>query len=576
MVVVAVQVVITLLEKAVFQTNMRSKIQSKKNFSSVCLSALSALFACAAPVAHSEITALTVSSTTPIGTYKSVAYVRLEGEAVGELDPNEKIPDIEKAARLKNGRIQYKTRFVLITPKDPKKSNGGLLIDVPNRGLPISHAFYNSPRARPLPIGSLDSGVGFLEEQGFMVAAVQWELAQGIEPPTFIDEKGATRYIEAVGFAAVRDMALYLRDSTSKQNPLAGAVKRTYAVGYSQTSRFLKSYLLHGFNTVGGKQVINGFHLVGGAAGQLPLMASGTGPASVASSTPGPTVPEHRGVHEEPFSYDELLGKLSARKEPLPKIFVTHYNIDYMGGRASLTRTGADGIKERPMPSSMRMYDLAGAAHLNVREQDKDCELPHGQLDWSAPLRAQLFTLNQWVARNIAPPNTTLMSLRQPRENEGVFRAPNYLPNAVVLVPVTDADDNPVGGVRLPDVSVPLGTHGRPNAPLTKSVCRLAGSYKPFTVTAKDRAATTDTRLSLQERYQGGLNEYVMRVREAADQLVVQRHLLPDDAAVIMNAAADEKLFTPTPTLPIFRSKGNMYNCKLDALTGKWQCLDGK
>ncbi len=548
-------------------------MHSNKKLSAVCFSTL---LACASPVAHSEITALTVSSSTPIGTYKSVPYVRLEGEATGELDPNEKIPDLEKAVRLKNGRVQYKTRFVLITPKDPKKSNGGLLIDVPNRGLPISHAFYNSPRARPLMIGSLDAGVGFLEEQGFMVAAVQWELAQGIEPPTFADEKGAVRYIEAVGFAAVRDMAVYLRDSASKQNPLAGAVKRTYAVGYSQTSRFLKSFLLHGFNLAHGKQVINGFHLVGGAAGQLPLMASGTGPASVASSTPGPTVPEHRGVHEEPFSYDELLKQLSARKEALPKIFVTHYNIDYMGGRASLTRTGADGVKDRPLPASMRMYDLAGAAHLNVREQDKECEFPHGQLDWSAPLRAQLYALDQWVARKVAPPTTTLMTLRKPRDNEGVFLAPKYLPDAVVLVPVTDADDNPVGGVRLPDVTVPLGTHGRPNAPLSKSVCRLAGSYKPFTATAKERAATTDTRLSLQERYAGGLNEYVIRVREAADQLVAQRHLLPDDAAVIVNAAADEKLFAPTPTLPIFRSKGNMYNCKLDVVSGKWQCPDAK
>lgn len=546
-------------------------MRAKKKLSTVCLSAL---VACAAPLAHSEITTLTISSTTPIGTYKSIPYVRLEGVAIGELDPNEKIPDLEKAVRLRNGRVQYKTRFVLITPKDPKKSNGGLLIDVPNRGLPISHAFYNSPRARPLMIGSLDPGVGFLEEQGFMVAAVQWELAQGIEPPTFADEKGAVHYIEAVGFAAVRDMTLYLRDSMSKQNPLAGAVKRTYAAGYSQTSRFLKSFLLNGFNTFGGKQVINGFHLVGGAAGQLPLMASGTGPASVASSTPGPTVPEHRGVHEEPFSYDALLGKLTARKETLPKIFVTHYNIDYMGGRASLTRTGANGIKELTIPPSMRMYDLSGAAHLNVREQDKDCEFPHGQLDWSAPLRAQLYALDQWVARNIAPPSTTLMTLRKPRDGESIMKAPKYLPDAVVLVPDTDADDNPVGGVRLPDVSVPLGTHGRPNAPISKSVCRLAGSYKPFAATAKERSATTDTRLSLQERYAGGLNEYVMRVREAADQLVAQRHLLADDAAVIVNAAADEKLFAPTPTLPIFRSKGNMYNCKLDTLTSKWQCLD--
>jgi hypothetical protein len=68
----------------------------------------------------------------------------------------------------------------------------------------------------------------------------------------------------------------------------------------------------------------------------------------------------------------------------------------------------------------------------------------------------------------------------------------------------------------------------------------------------------------------------VRRVREASDQLVVARHLLPDDAAVIVNAAADEKLFVPTPTLPIFRSKGNMYNCRLDPVSGQWQCLDSK
>ncbi len=548
-------------------------MQHKKHLSALCMTTL---VACAASPVHSEITAFTVSSTTPIGTYKTVPYVRMEGEVVGELDPKENIPDLVKATRLKNGRVQYKTRFVLITPTDPKRSQGGLLMDVPNRGLPISHAFYNSPRARPLLMGSLDAGVGFLQEQGFMVAAVQWELSQGIEPPTFVDEKGATQYIEAVGFAAVRDVAVFLRDHSGTMNPLAGAVRRTYAVGYSQTSRFLKSFLLNGFNTIHGKQVINGFHLVGGAAGQLPLMASGPGPNSVASSTPSPAAAEHRGVHEAPFSYDVLLAQLTARQEPLPKIFVTHYNIDYMAGRASLTRTGAQSMQERPLPPAIRMYDIAGAAHLNVREQNKECESMHGQLDWSPPLRAQLFALNQWVARNTPPPQTTLMPLRKPRENEGVFLAPAYLPQATVLVPETDGDDNPIGGVRMPDLAVPLGTHGRLNAPVSLSVCRLAGSYKPFALSAQARSSGTDPRLSVQERYPGGLNEYVMRVREVSDQLVAARQLLPDDAAVIVNAAAEEKLFAPTPTLPIFRSKGNMYNCRLDPVSGQWQCLDGK
>ena len=111
---------------------------------------------------RSEIVSLMIASTTPIGSYRSVPYVRIEGQARGELSPQESIPDLERAERNAGGRVEYQTRFVLIAPQDPRRSNGCLLVDVPNRGLPVSHAFYNSPRARPLPIGSLDSGIGFL------------------------------------------------------------------------------------------------------------------------------------------------------------------------------------------------------------------------------------------------------------------------------------------------------------------------------------------------------------------------------------------------------------------------------
>jgi hypothetical protein len=62
-----------------------------------------------------------------------------------------------------------------------------------------------------------------------------------------------------------------------------------------------------------------------------------------------------------------------------------------------------------------------------------------------------------------------------------------------------------------------------------------------------------DARLSLEERYPEGLNQYVQRVREVSDQLVAQRYLLAADAAVIVNAAADETLFKPKPTRSIFR-----------------------
>lgn len=501
----------------------------------------------------SAVTSLTITKTTALGSYRGIPFLRLDGIAQGELDPTEQIPDLDKAPRNARGNVEYQTRVVLIAPTDPKQSKGRLLVDVPNRGLPVSHAFYNSPRQRPLPIGSLDAGLGFLQEQGFMLVSTQWELGHGFEPPQFIDEHGETRFVEGVGFAAVRDMAHFLRDSVQSDNPLAGAVKRIYAAGYSQTSRFLKSFLLNGFNLVDGRQIIEGFHLVGGAAGQLPLMASGAGPGTVAGSTPAPPNLEHRGVHEEPFTYGAVMATLQARNEPLPKIFVTHFNIDYMGGRASLTRTGARGMTDLELPDTVRMYDIAGSAHLNMREQYKLCESMHGQLDWSPPLRAQLVALDQWVAEQLDPPPTCLMPLRPARADETVYGAPHYLPEATVLVPQTDADDNPLGGIQVPDVAVPLGTHGRPNAPVTNVICRLAGTYKPFFARQQERLQANDSRLSLEERYPEGLNQYVQQVREVSDQLVAQRYLLAADAAVIVNSAADATLLKPKPTRSIFR-----------------------
>jgi hypothetical protein len=188
-----------------------------------------------------------------------------------------------------------------------------------------------------------------------------------------------------------------------------------------------------------------------------------------------------------------------------------------------------------------------------MREQYKLCESMHGQLDWSPPLRAQLIALDQWVSEQLDPPPSCLMLLRYPRADETVFGAPQYLPEATVLVPQTDADDNPLGGIQVPDVAVPLGTHGRPNAPVTHVICRLAGTYKPFFALQQERLQANDPRLSLEERYPEGLNQYVQRVREVSDQLVVQRYLLAADAAVIVNAAADEARLKPKPTRSIFR-----------------------
>src|SRR5258706_5582291 len=264
---------------------------------SLCIAAASA--AC---IAQGEVTELSITSTQPFGDFATGRYLRIEAEARGSLAPGEAIPGLDRAARNAAGRVEYSTPVTIVFPEGRGAGNGALLVDVPNRGRAISHGLYNSPRSRPIPVGSLDQGTGFLEERGYSIAVVQWELGEGVQLPTFIsgDRK---LYAEGVGFAAVRDMAIFLRDAPADRNPPAGSIDRTYAIGYSQTARFLKSFLANGFNESDGKIVFAGLHIINAAGGGMPLLDTGPGPRSVALETPGHLNAEPPRGHEGPFTY---------------------------------------------------------------------------------------------------------------------------------------------------------------------------------------------------------------------------------------------------------------------------------
>jgi hypothetical protein len=500
-----------------------------------------------------EITNIVISSTQPYGEFTKGKYIRLEGEAQGVLSPKEPIPDLDKAPRNTTGLVEYRTPITLIIPESRRSGNGALLVEIPNRGRPISLSLYNSPRSRPILSGSLDQGTGFLQERGYSVAVVQWELGEGIQLPAFTDERGSKRYVEGIGFAAVRDVALFLRQEKSPRNPLSSAIERVYASGSSQTGRFLKSFLVNGFNEYNGRTAFDALHIIKAAAGGLPLLASGTGPGSVASVSPGHENPEYRGVHEEPFTYAEVMKHVAAKNRRLPLVIVNHMYNDYLGGRASLTRTGASGTNDLPIPENVRMYDIAGAAHINEREQNKACREGHSQFDWSPALRAQLVALNEWVQGKATPPSSRLLVL-EPRPNDpDVMQAPAYLASATVLVPKLDGDGNPLGGIRLPDMVVPIASHGYMNAPLRVLICRQAGTYRPFARTVAERKTANDGRLSLEERYPDGLNEYVSKIRQAVRSLIRERLLLEEDGIVIIHAAAENPSFRPSTP----RSRGS-------------------
>jgi len=478
------------------------------------------------PAAHAEVVRLEITSKTPYGTFLPGQYVLMRGKVHGELSPTEAIPDLDKAKRNARGKVEYSSEIMLLMPADPTKGNGALLVDIPNRGRVYGIALYNGPRGEPFNSGNIQQGTGFLEDQGFTLAEVQWELGKGADLPTFTGPDGKARFIEGVGFAIVRDTADFLAhsaaDPAGTANPLHGAIDHVLASGKSQSGRFLKTYLLHGFNSVNGHRVIDGMHIFVSGAGVLPILTSSTGPQSSGDAAPSFGNPEFRGVNETVLTIGQVMAEVDKRHELPPRILMLSSTTDFLSLRASLGRTGGTGTEEQPIPANVRMYDIAGASHV-VMPKAPECKLPPAHLDWSPVSRATLLALNRWVGANAEPPASKLMPL-EPTHDADVLAAPKHLPNAVIERPKRDADGNVLGGVRLPDMEAPLGVHAAQQEPTSFS-CSLAGAFLPF---SPEKIA---------QRYKSR-DDYLDRIRTAARELEKEGFMLPADVSVIVNAAA--------------------------------------
>ncbi len=84
---------------------------------------------------------------------------------------NQRIVDLANAVNLKNGEVEFSADFVAVRPKDPRKSNGSMLLEVPNRG---------RPRILSLVDGgdqdlANDAGDAWLLRNGFTVVSVGWQ-----------------------------------------------------------------------------------------------------------------------------------------------------------------------------------------------------------------------------------------------------------------------------------------------------------------------------------------------------------------------------------------------------------------
>ncbi len=396
--------------------------------------------------------------------------------------------------------------------------------------------------------------------------------------------------VMGLGFAAVRDFVAYMRssgpDAAGQPHPMSPdpstpAIDHVIAYGRSQPGRFLREFVRLGFN-----QDLNGGRVFDG------IYASIAGSRRIFLNEPFAQPGRFHRQQEDhvypgdqfPFTYatrtDSISGKTdgilarSLASNTCPKIIHVDSSTEFWLGRSSLVVTDEHG-RDIEIPDEVRVFLFSGTGHagpimLNhaaVFSQNPAYSMNF--LNYNPLNRSLLVALDQWATRGVPPPDSRIPRLgdgtlvppspqvetgfpaipgvRHPErvnelsEMDYSQQPPAPVPGKAyrVLVPKVDADGNEIAGIRLPDISVPLGTHTGWNlrgAGFSAGALMLVGSYFPFAVTRAERQANGDSRPSLEERYPSHA-AYVAAVTRAAAELQEARLLLAEDAERYIAAA---------------------------------------
>jgi hypothetical protein len=381
--------------------------------------------------------------------------------------------------------------------------------------------------------------------------------------------------VAGLGLAAVRDFASYLKHgraaATLRENPTL--MRRVIGFGYSQSGRFLREFVRDGFNQdERGRAAFDGLLIASAGAGGGSFNHRFASPGQAGNSV----LSIFRPVDVPPFTDDGLLAK-AATASVVPRIFYTFSSTEYWARAGSLTHTNDEGTADAPLASTSRLYFLSGTPHasgpLPLMRQQTRYALNFAEQRWV--LRALLIDLDRWIAAGAEPPASRYptiarrqlvpreavrfpkMSLPFPDYMPGVWRmdyGPDYLTQHVitnepptlgapyaVLVPQVNADGNDEGGIALPEVAVPLGTHTGWNVSTyslsgLRYLAGLVGSFEPFAPTRAEREKAGDPRRSIDGRY-ANREDYLRRVKLAIADLVRDRFMLQDDAGGALERA---------------------------------------
>lgn len=393
-------------------------------------------------------------------------------------------------------------------------------------------------------------------------------------------------YVGGVGFVMVRDLVSYLRngtkDSAGNENPARPggmAIKAALGWGNSQSGRFLKDMVYQGFNEdLFGKKVFDG------------IIGHVTGSRMTDHNTAFAQTSRWLRQHEErnypgadfPFTYQTVLDPLTGKTDGIlakcaanstcPKIFQNDSDFESWNGRISLMVTDPTGNPLTNLPSNVRLFQHTGGAHgaaNGVPGSIALCKLQSDPIDYSAISRALVADMDQWVTAGVEPPpsmypNRTDGTLQTVAQEKATFptipgfpfstlvvpaqvgnystQPPTFGASYPVLVPKTDSNGNPTGGVISPDIAAPLGTYMGRNfrraGHAEDEMCAGNSGFIAFAKTKAQRLASGDTRQSLEELYPNGQADFVAKRRAQVQRLIQQRLVLPGELDSLTNQVA--------------------------------------
>jgi hypothetical protein len=402
--------------------------------------------------------------------------------------------------------------------------------------------------------GQLSADLNWVTLKGGFRAGQTYQLAyESKDPP-----------VEGLGFAAFRDLAAAVKNDP---NAIVRG-KYAYAYGASQTGRWLRQMVYEGFTIdEQGRKAIDAIFIQTGATGLGSFNEPFAQPNELGSFT----------QTRFPIRYETLTDPVTGKRDGLgakipagmePKIFEVDTGSEYWdrGRVAALRHVSIDGRDDMKDPPNVRIFTLAGTQHGSSSWPPAETggQLKGNPNDYRWAQQGLLIALDRWTRQGVEPPPSRHPSLGDgtlipqskiaypavphvnwPLRVPGGLRIdlPGPLAALPFLVPQVDADGNDMGGIRLPEQTVALGTYNdwafrseRIGAPDT--LIAMIGSYIPFAKTKAEREKNGDPRLSLEERYKDRA-DYLKKVEAAANEMVKQRYLLAEHVKPIVDKAGE-------------------------------------